>query len=667
MRRARPALACLWIALVLGCSGAEKWPTVHVIDKVTGRSHEARAVLREDGERDDGVTILAGAEVDAGEAADFEFRFTAGSKGLSAGSTLLMVLPSSTWTEPQTKDARAPGYVAIEFPEDSVRCAIDVLPKGSTQTPSRTRMEVHFHIVRGGLAPGRQAVIRYRADRVQAVAQRAPVGFYVDADGEARFAPLARRSFVHIRAGKAVHVRVTCPAEIVVGRPAACRAVALDRFGNIARGDVAPVALAAVGVPLHAPDSIAPQGGRAMPVYVVGEEPGMARLTGTPDPAAGVTFSATPVRVVDREPERRRLWGDLQVHTAFSDSFVRISPREALIYARYGAALDFAAITDHAEGIWGDPMTDHDWARLRDQVEGGFVVDEFAPLLGFEWTGAFEWDPKYPKGPGHWQVLYPGYRGKRFRADDPATDTLAELRAALRGTGAITVPHHTLLRWATTRWTDFDPAFDAVAEVYSTHGGSECASCGPPLDDGAGDDAGAIQEALARGARVGLVASSDNHGGHPGLNDFPGYARLPLDAGGLTCVAADRIAPWPIVDALRARRVYATTGARIYLAFTADGRPMGEEYARTETGGPVLHVEAAGEGEIDRVEIVKFAEGLPRPFPVIFTARPKDWRYAGDFTDPAFDRPSLYYVRVVQKDLEMAWSSPIWVNPPAKP
>ena len=35
-----------------------------------------------------------------------------------------------------------------------------------------------------------------------------------------------------------------------------------------------------------------------------------------------------------------------------------------------------------------------------------------------------------------------------------------------------------------------------------------------------------------------------------------------------------------------------------------------------------------------------------------------------DFDDDGSSVPAFYYARVIQVDGEMAWSSPIWVDPP---
>ena len=100
--------------------------------------------------------------------------------------------------------------------------------------------------------------------------------------------------------------------------------------------------------------------------------------------------------------------------------------------------------------------------------------------------------------------------------------------------------------------------------------------------------------------------------------------------------------------------VPATTGARILLDFRLNGAPMGSELAASSQR--LLEVEVHATATIQSVDVVKNNEIL------------------GSFNEPVLDAafslpdgPSLetdfYYVRVIQADGHLAWSSPIWVGP----
>ena len=88
-----------------------------------------------------------------------------------------------------------------------------------------------------------------------------------------------------------------------------------------------------------------------------------------------------------------------------------------------------------------------------------------------------------------------------------------------------------------------------------------------------------VQDALALGHRLGFVGGTDNHYAQPGSTRCPkgGVDFRDRVTGGLTAVFAPALTSEAILAALRARRCYATTGARMILDFRVEGRPMGEE------------------------------------------------------------------------------------------
>jgi hypothetical protein len=84
-----------------------------------------------------------------------------------------------------------------------------------------------------------------------------------------------------------------------------------------------------------------------------------------------------------------------------------------------------------------------------------------------------------------------------------------------------------------------------------------------------------FEDALARGLRMGASAASDEHrgrpgGGAPGANIFGGY-------GGLTGVLAPELTRTDVGRSLRARRTWATTGARAVALLRAGEHWMGDD------------------------------------------------------------------------------------------
>jgi hypothetical protein len=231
-------------------------------------------------------------------------------------------------------------------------------------------------------------------------------------------------------------------------------------------------------------------------------------------------------------------------------------------------------------------------------------------------------------------------------------------------------PHHTgHATWG--RWNPdapHDEELEPNFEICSWHGRYEY--YGNPWEGRRQIPGHQYQDALRRGRHVGVMGASDTHHLTPG-------------EGGVTAVLTERLDRASIFDAIRARRNYATSGARIVLDFTIDGEPMGSQI---QAGDRInLSVSVEGTAAIDRVEIVRdlvdtFAvirleqvAGTPRgAFYVYDPGTPQGGRRSPtedlrrlevEFEDAV--KPTgetAYYVRVTQVDGHQAWSSPIWVS-----
>jgi hypothetical protein len=239
-----------------------------------------------------------------------------------------------------------------------------------------------------------------------------------------------------------------------------------------------------------------------------------------------------------------------------------------------------------------------------------------------------------------------------------------------------------------------------LLEIYSMHGSSELYDPGDPLSlanqrrrpKNSHQGPYYARDAWALGQRFVTIGSSDNHFGQPGVR----YN----SAGAVYAKALDRK---PLLEAMNAGTCYATTGERIILDFSIDGRPMGSEFSCD--GKRELHfaVVVHGTGELESVEVYgcpfiegngavpvgafRFAAGDPQverarnSWETIFSARQigkqdftSEWKLAYD------GKPRVYYVKAVQKqpivvpaplegDTKLqerkptAWSSPIWILP----
>ncbi len=352
-------------------------------------------------------------------------------------------------------------------------------------------------------------------------------------------------------------------------------------------------------------------------------------------------------------------FGDLHVHTGEEHGSGRTCGLGALDenyeYARDVAGLDILGIADHDwqlkdQDDWNQRMAQNDeWNE-----DGRFVV-----IPAYEWTSATY---------GHRNVYYrdtgwpyfdnsPGPGHNKISAD---ANSPADLWDSLRecGAKALTIAHHPSTGFFPVDWSYMDPEFDRLVEVYSTWGSSEY--LGSPFPGYASDrhaGLGAL-DALKLGHRLGMMASSDGHDGNPGnANWSHRQAHIHHRLGsGFIAVLADELTREAIWDAMYARRCYATTGTRIVLSFTVNGAIMGSEITAPDGEARVIEAHVTGTAPLDHLELVKDGE-------VVYEQACRGMTDCLDVAEADAEGAAFYYLRVFQTDGEMAWSSPVWIDP----
>lgn len=341
---------------------------------------------------------------------------------------------------------------------------------------------------------------------------------------------------------------------------------------------------------------------------------------------------------------RRVLFGDIHQHTSASDGTGTLA--ETFNRARYRYGDDIVAVSDH-ESFLGRRTTPGDWVKYCAVTDDFYEPGEFVTLYAYEWTGAMH------PGPGH-KVVYPPGSGfdMVFSRDNDLTQTSVGLIAEAKRIGALVFPHH--VGWTGADMENHDDDVQTCFEIVSCHGAYE--RMGADIIGTRGDDKEGqfVADALDRGLRFGLVGGSDGHG----LNWHHGICRMEdSHRSGLTAVITDDVTREGVLDALSQRLCYATSGARIGLWFEIDGRSMG---AVVRPGGiSAFRVVVNGTEQLQSVSLVS-NRGKEIPLKIDTTTRDADVH--GTLPPPAEGGWSYYFVRVVQSDGHMAWSSPIWVE-----
>lgn len=332
-------------------------------------------------------------------------------------------------------------------------------------------------------------------------------------------------------------------------------------------------------------------------------------------------------------------WGELHNHSMYSidcstRSAMDMSPADLMVFARDRAALDFYAVTDHHDPDYVEAervLASETWENTMAAVERHHEPGRFVTFAGFEKATAR----------GEAVVIFKEEQPYDVIADC-GTAHFPDIWEHFAGQDYLTIPHfHNDGRlekgtWQAPKTTDLEP----VLEIYSDHGSFEReyqtengpAQCKRPYryDRSA-------EFFLQNGYHYGFVANSDDHKGHVGVN-------------GLTAVFAKELTRDSIFEAYRARRVYATTNARIRLIVTANGHPMGSILPNTAT--KQLHLDVVAEGPIKKIDVFRNGRHWQR-------YSPTGLHFQQDLTINDSE-PSNWYVRVTQQNHQIAWSSPIW-------
>ena len=342
--------------------------------------------------------------------------------------------------------------------------------------------------------------------------------------------------------------------------------------------------------------------------------------------------------------------GELHGHSNLSDGTIDIDTYFKT--ARDKAQLDFCALTDHDHGGVGKPelWDAGKWELIQDKVAEYHQPEKFVTILGYE-RDSYPWY-------NNLVLYYREGRGELIRGKVDGEITRDELTALLKREDIIAVPHTTTL---ISLGTDFDTIpldlMTPLIEVYSKWGTSEYFGNTNPVKTEA--RGGAWQDALAKGARMGCIGGSDEHGPNPGL---PGKTAAPGNLRyvqpGLCAVLAKELTREAIFDGLKARRCYGTSGARVPIDFRINGNEMGQSLLISPSMERHIFISVQGEGTLDTVTVVKNNVDY-----VVFHIDGA----SDNFTELIYDydvtrKTDWYYCRIQQTDGRSAWTSPIWID-----
>ena len=513
-------------------------------------------------------------DVIAGSRRTWRLTYTAGNHAIRPGGRIRIYCDSDTDRAlPQFGDPSGPDYTTVTTPDGVFADAL---------APNYKVLILTLH--GRDLRPGEQLVVTYGDTssgspgfRSQTFLEnRHTFDISVARSTEDPLHPLPESPAQRIVGGDIDRLVVVAPSTAVVGRPFRLLVRAEDPWGNPASLFRSRVTLTsdAVKLPQSEIEFTEAEGGVRWLDDCRPSKTGRATIEAETD--GGCVGRSNPLRIEDESPDHELFWGDYhggQVENAEKiDDFFR--------YARDVAGIQFASYqrndTVHSDAEYA----------VQQEVERAYHdPGHFVAIPGYEWSPA-------TRVGGHHNVYFRRFDQPIRRwtsARLPGHDTrydlphVRDLYRAFRNTDTVITPHvggnHSNLHW-------HDPTVEPAVEITSDHGSFEWM----------------LKEILAYDYRMGFFGGSDSHTGRPG-RDSPGHQHRRYANSGLAGVYAEDVTIDALLDALKARRIYATTGPRIQVKTEADGHPMGAEYATSSS--PEIKASVTGTAPLESVELYR--------------------------------------------------------------
>ncbi|KAA3634799.1 MAG: DUF3604 domain-containing protein [Proteobacteria bacterium] len=556
---------------------------------------------------------------EAGSYQSFTLTYTAGYFGIDdTGSLKIVHRFASDMGRPQFDDPAAPNFVTAEASNGAV-LHLEYDMKRNIRPWDKT---LYIKVVRGFLREGDRIVVRFGDPRQGCPGMRLQTfcestfefRVLVDAIATYNYVELPRQPEIAIVPGPPASWKVVLPTARAAGESVRLCLKGEDRWGNPSDCCDAAFVLRANLPVVGLPESVVFAPGRSS-VVVDGlsvSDPGDLTIE-LVDEAGGVVAESNPLRIAP-SLALKPYWADL--HGQSEETIGTNSARDFHQFARDKAFLDAVAHQGNDFQI-----TNAFWNHLNELSREFNEDGQFVVFPGYEWSGNTGLG-------GDRNVLYreegrPIYRSSHALVDDLSdigtdANSAEELFESLRDEDCVVFAH------IGGRYADIKIAHDIrlerAVEVHSAWGTFEWL----------------IDDAFEQGYRVGIVSNSDGHKGRPGAS-HPGATKFGA-YGGLTCMLATSLSRDGLLDALRRRHHYGTTGCRMLLdtrvAFDtpaevfdddpwlgpAHSRPGTEvmmgDIARTGDDEVTFRVDAHGSAPIERVEIRNGLERLEtwRPY-----------------------------------------------------
>jgi len=492
------------------------------------------------------VSLSPTGKFEAGSYQTFTLVYTAGKFGIDdSGSMRICFRFASDQTRPQFDDPKRANYTTIVASNNAV-LQYHYDPKGNVRPWDRA---LYIKVVKGFLREGDTITVKFGETSEGSPGMRLQTfnedtfEFHTLIDPIATYCyqPVPVQPTIQIVAGKPEFYLAVEPTLLDESEKFDLKMKGEDRWGNPTDQCDATFKLRAVGnVEVKGlPDQVTFKPG-TFAIIIEGLSvagPGEVAIE-LLDDDGNVASTSNPIRAQAAGP-LKHYWGDL--HGQSEETIGTGSARQYFEYARDRAFVD-------ATGHQGNDfqITSPFWLQLDELCKEFDKPGSFVAIPGYEWSGN--------TGLGGDRNIYFPDEGRTLRRSshalvqdhtdiDTDANSAAELFEALAENKEWDVVGyaHCGGRYADVKLAH-DGRFEKSMEVHSSWGSFEWL----------------VQDAFEMGYRVGIVSNSDGHKGRPGAS-YPG-ASLFGAVGGLTCFITNELSRDAILDSMRKRHHYGTTG-----------------------------------------------------------------------------------------------------------
>jgi hypothetical protein len=483
---------------------------------------------------------------EAGSYQEFTLTYTAGYFGIDdTGSLKIVHRFASDMGRPQFDRPDAPNYVTVEASNGAV-LHVEYDMKRNIRPWDKT---LYIKVVRGFLREGDQIVVRFGDRREGSPGMRIQTfceqtfefKVLVDAIATYNYVELPEQPEIAIVPGPPVLYKAILPTLLQTKDRFRLCLKGEDRWGNPSDQCDTRLTLRS-NLPVEGlPDSVTFEPGQFSRIiegmYVTEDGDLSIELL---DVDSNPIACSNPCRCVD-STDLLPYWGDL--HGQSEETIGTNSARDFYDFARDKAFLDICVHQGNDFQI-----TNEFWHWLN-QLSAEFTEDgRFIVFPGWEWSGN--------TGLGGDRNVLHMHEGRQIhRSSHALVDDLSDVDTDATSASdlftALKDEDCTVFAHIGGRYADIKVAHDQrlekAVEVHSAWGTFEWL----------------IHDAFEQGYRVGIVSNSDGHKGRPGAS-HPGSTKFGA-YGGLTCVLAPSFTRAGIMQGLRKRHHYGTTGNRVIL------------------------------------------------------------------------------------------------------